>query len=438
MAAIKEVMAREILDSRGSPTVEADLRLSDGHSARASVPSGASKGIHEAIELRDGGKRYLGKGVLKAVSNVENVGKKIKGINVVEQSKFDNYLISLAGENKAKLGANAVLALSMAYCRAGAIDKNIKLYGHIAELFHAQKAKLSGMPKIRSIFEQSKNFIMPTPFMNIINGGKHAGNNLNFQEFMIVPNKAKSFREALRIGSEVYGTLKEIIVKKYGKSGVNVGDEGGFAPNIVRKEDALDLVMDAVNSLGYKNSVKLALDCAASEFYSNGSYFLEGKIIDVNGMIQVYKDLVKDYPIISIEDPFQQEDFSAFAALKRELRDKIQIIGDDLTVTNPERIRKAAMHQSCNCLLLKVNQIGTITEALNAARTAMENKWNVMVSHRSGETEDSFIADLAVGISSGMIKAGAPCRGERLAKYNQLLRIEEELGGKAKYGKQII
>jgi len=406
MAKILAVKARSILDSRGNPTVECDIKTNDGI-FRASVPAGASTGTNEALELRDHGKEYLGMGVQRAVNNINLVlAKKLKG-RTVSQKDIDEYMIKLDGTpNKSKLGANSILAVSMAAARAGAAAKKMKLYEYIGMLYGTKK------------------FVMPVPAFNIINGGKHAGNKLDFQEYMIMPIGAKSFSEALRMGSEIYHTLKKNLENHFGRSAINVGDEGGFAPPLTCIEEPFDYITDAIIKLGYWKKVKLAIDCAATTFWKYGKYYLEGQEFTPDALAKKYQELADGYPIASIEDPFYEEDFSNFAKLKRML--KTQIVGDDLLCTNPERVKKAVARNSCNCLLLKINQIGTITEALNAAQIAKKAGWNIMVSHRSGETTDCFIADLAVGISSGQIKAGAPCRGERLAKYNQLLRIEEE------------
>ncbi len=403
---IKKVKAREILDSRGNPTLEVDVIIKQGI-VRAAVPSGASTGKHEALELRDGGKRYKGKGVLKAVDNVNKIiAKKLIGMNCAEQKEIDKLMISLDGtENKTRLGANAILAVSKAVCKSGALSKGIPLYQYISKL--------------------SKNKIkMPVPFMNIINGGRHAGNNISFQEYMIVP-KGKTFSDSLRIGVEVYNSLKNIIIKKYGKSNANVGDEGGFAPQLKKVEQPLELITEAIDRVNYGNKVKIALDVAASEFYFKKHYLVDNNHFGIKKLMQLYSDLIKKYPIISIEDPFEQESFEDFAIFTK--KSKIQVVGDDLLVTNIKRLKKAIGLKAGNALLLKLNQIGTVTESIDAANLAFEHKWDVMVSHRSGETEDNFISDLAVGLGCGQIKAGAPCRGERVAKYNQLLRIEEDI-----------
>ncbi|MBW3004789.1 phosphopyruvate hydratase [Candidatus Woesearchaeota archaeon] len=418
MLKILKVKSREILDSRGNPTVETEIYTRSGVS-RASVPSGASTGVHEAVELRDGGKRYLGLGVSKAVKNVNTaIAKKIVG-KTFDQEKIDKLMIKLDGTyNKEKLGANAILSVSMAFCKAYALEHNIPLYKHIADL------------------AGNKKLLLPIPAFNIINGGKHAGNQLDIQEYMLLPTGAKSFKEALQIGSEVYHELKKLLAKDYGRAATNVGDEGGFAPPMSCYEDPFDYIMDAVEKLGYYKKVKLGIDAAATSFYRGNKYYLEGQEMQTNDLIETYLETANAYPIVSIEDPFVEDDFEAFAKLTKKIKG-VQIVGDDLLCTNQQRIQKAIIMDSCNALLLKVNQIGTITEALDAAKLALNNDWNVMVSHRSGETTDSFIADLAVGLGNGQIKSGAPCRGERLAKYNQLLRIEEELGKKAKYGGKI-
>lgn len=415
MPTISDISAREILDSRGNPTVEVELvagKVAGGNTstiqALASVPSGASTGTHEALELRDGGKRFLGLGVQKTIHNVEKIiAPKLRGIDCWEQEKIDRLMIKLDGtSNKRRLGANALLAVSLACARAAALAEKKELYQYINTL-----AKVNRKPSL------------PQPFFNIINGGKHAGGNLPFQEFMIAP-QGKNFAGCLKIGSEVYHVLKGILVKKYGKTAINVGDEGGFAPPIKTAEEALELLQAAIEKAGYAGKVDLAMDCAASEFYKNGKYNLPKKWTKEQ-LLNYYLKLITKYKLFSLEDPLEQEDFQGFAELRR--KSGIQIVGDDLTVTNVQRIRKAISEKSCNCLLLKVNQIGTLTEALEAVRLAYSAGWKVMVSHRSGETEDTFIADLAVGIGCGMIKAGAPCRGERTAKYNRLVRIEENV-----------
>ncbi|MEM2130890.1 MAG: phosphopyruvate hydratase [Candidatus Woesearchaeota archaeon] len=434
---IKKIIAREILDSRGNPTVEVDLHT-NSFITRASVPSGASTGIHEALELRDNDTRYKGKGVLKAVENINKIiAPKLIGLDVEQQKFIDTLMINLDGtKNKQKLGANAILAVSMAVCRAGAMSKNIPLFKHIHYL------------------AETKNIVMPNPYFNVINGGVHAGNKIDFQEYMIVPF-VKDFKEALRIGSEVYHTLKKILKEKYGLDAVNVGDEGGFAPPIKNNEEPLKILMQAIKESGYENQVKIALDPAASEFYYKGYYLYGSKFLDekekeklvkskgITGeeLANYYLKLITRYPIVSIEDGFSQDDWKSWQYFmnliekekqnpKSKINHSFHLIGDDLLVTNVERIKIALEKNACNGLLLKINQIGTITEAIKAAKLALGNGWLVMVSHRSGETDDPFIADLVVGLGAAHIKSGSPCRGERLAKYNQLLRIEEELENK--------
>ncbi len=408
---IKKINAREILDSRGNPTVEVDVYTGFGLS-RAAVPSGASTGKHEAVELRDGGNRYGGKGVLKAVGHVNGIlAKNIEGMDVTLQGKIDEHLIELDGtENKSQFGANALLGISMGACKAAAMGKGVPLFRYIASLSGNKKPSL------------------PVPSMNVINGGAHAGNKLDIQEFMIQPF-GDTFAESLRMGAETYHTLKGIIKKKHGMDAINVGDEGGFAPPIDSTTEALDLIMTAIDEAGYHGKIMLALDSAASGFYRDGSYHLDGKKFTTEELVEFYRELTEKYPIILLEDPFDEEDWHGFTALTEKIGSKVIIVGDDLLVTNIKKVEKAVKMSACNGLLLKVNQIGTVSEAINAAKLAMDNKWRVMVSHRSGETCDSFIADLVVGLGTGLIKTGAPCRSERLSKYNQLMRIEEELKG---------
>lgn len=422
MSKILEIKAREILDSRGNPTVEVDLKTEDGV-FRAAVPSGASTGIYEALELRDGDKsRYMGNGVLKAVDNVNKlIAPKVKGMDPTKQAEIDKTMLALDGtETKSKLGANAILAVSMAACRAGAASKKVPLYKHIADL------------------AGTKEFVMPVPSFNVINGGKHAGNKLAMQEFMLLPVGAKSFAEAMRMGAEVYHNLKKVIKAKYGQDAVNVGDEGGFAPNIQDNKEGLELLKEAIEKAGYTGKVKIGMDVAASEFYKDGKYDLNFKgtkpdLKSGDQMIALYENFVKEYGLISIEDPFDQDDWDTYAKLTKAVGKNVQIVGDDLLVTNPKRIKTGIEKKACNALLLKVNQIGSVTESIQACKDAQAAGWGVMVSHRSGETEDTFIADLVVGLKTGQIKTGAPCRSERLAKYNQLMRIEEELGSKCRY-----
>uniref|UniRef100_A0A8C7JFD8 Beta-enolase n=1 Tax=Oncorhynchus kisutch TaxID=8019 RepID=A0A8C7JFD8_ONCKI len=411
---ITKIHAREILDSRGNPTVEVDLYTAKGR-FRAAVPSGASTGVHEALELRDGDKsRYLGKGTVKAVDHVnKDIAAKLieKKFSVVDQEKIDQFMLELDGtENKSKFGANAILGVSLAVCKAGAAEKGVPLYRHIADL------------------AGHKDVILPCPAFNVINGGSHAGNKLAMQEFMILPIGASNFHEAMRIGAEVYHNLKNVIKAKYGKDATNVGDEGGFAPNILENNEALELLKSAIEKAGYPDKIIIGMDVAASEFYKAGKYDLDFKSPDdparyITGdqLGDLYKSFIKGYPVQSIEDPFDQDDWAAWSKFTAAV--DIQVVGDDLTVTNPKRIQQAVEKKACNCLLLKVNQIGSVTESIKACKLAQSNGWGVMVSHRSGETEDTFIADLVVGLCTGQIKTGAPCRSERLAKYNQLMRL---------------
>jgi len=422
---IKSIHARQIFDSRGNPTVEVDLRTDKGL-YRSAVPSGASTGIYEALELRDGDKsKYLGKGVSKAVSNVNDVlGPQLIGKDVTRQQEIDDFMLQLDGtDNKGKFGANAILGISLAVAKAGAGERGIPLYRHIADL------------------AGNRNILLPVPAFNVINGGSHAGNGLAMQEFMILPVGASSFTEAMRIGTEVYHSLKGIIVSKYGQDAANVGDEGGFAPNIRNNREGLELLKQAIAKAGYTDKVIIGMDVAASEFFKDGKYDLDFKNKNNDGsqhkssdeMIELYKEFIRDYPVLSIEDPFDQDDWDAYKKLTAEVGRDVQIVGDDLLVTNPKRIDTAIKNQACNALLLKVNQIGTVSESIQACKMAQAAGWGVMVSHRSGETEDTTIADLVVGLGTGEIKTGAPCRSERLAKYNQLLRIEEELGPEARF-----
>ncbi|KAK2179022.1 hypothetical protein NP493_518g00039 [Ridgeia piscesae] len=422
---IKAIHARQIFDSRGNPTVEVDLTTANGM-FRAAVPSGASTGIYEALELRDNIKaEYHGKGVLKAVSNVNKliapalVGKTL---DVADQKAIDKIMLDLDGtENKSKLGANAILGVSLAVCKAGAAKKGVPLYQHIADL------------------AGNKGVIMPVPAFNVINGGSHAGNKLAMQEFMLLPTGATSFTEAMRMGSEVYHHLKSVIKGKYGQDACNVGDEGGFAPNIQNNEEGLDLLKTAIEKAGYTGKIKIGMDVAASEFCKDKKYDLDFKnpnskpadYLSSDQLLKIYEGFVSKYPVVSIEDAFDQDDWDAWTKMCGGL--KIQLVGDDLTVTNPKKVKEAIDRKACNALLLKVNQIGSVSESIQACKMAQAAGWGVMVSHRSGETEDNFIADLVVGLCTGQIKTGAPCRSERLSKYNQLLRIEEELGSKAKY-----
>ncbi len=412
---IKSIKAREILDSRGEPTVEAELETNLGI-FRASVPSGASKGKYEAKELRDGGKRYCGKGVSKAIKNVnEIIAPKLKGKDPTKQKEIDQLMIELDGtKDKSNLGANAILAVSIATCRAGAVAKCIPLGKYIFEL--RDPASLRGRV----------SWSLPIPCFNIIEGGIHAGNKLALQEFMIVPEQ-KSFSENLQAGKEIYHILKDILRKFLGREATNVGDEGGFAPPIKQTKQALDLIIKAVKKANYQNKIKIGLDCAATQFYKDKKYQLEGAVFTKQGLLAFYKDLVKNYPIIFLEDPFSEEDWQGFQEITKKLGEKITIVGDDLLTTNIERIKQAQDKKACSGLILKPNQIGTITETLKAAKLAKSFKWKIIVSHRSGDTCDDFISDLAVGIGADFIKSGAPARGERVAKYNRLLRIEQEM-----------
>ena len=431
---IKSIKAREILDSRGNPTVEVDLILNDGSLHRAGVPSGASTGIYEALELRDKDKkRYVGKGVLKAVENVNKIiAPALIGKDPKNQFKLDKFMVQeLDGTKnefgwcKKKLGANAILAVSMALARAGAHAAGMPLYEWIA--------RLSGNP--------TNKYIMPVPSLNVINGGSHAGNQLAVQEFMLLPTGARSFRESIRMGAEVYQNLKVVIKKKYGLNATNVGDEGGFAPDIFNTEEAFNLLTAAIDRAGHTGKVQLGMDCAASEYFveESGKYNLlfknkdKKQLLTKEELVDLYSDWVDNYGIASIEDPFDQNDFESYALFTKKNAKKTQIVGDDLLVTNPVRVKIAAEKKLCNALLLKVNQIGSVTESIEAYQLSKDNKWGVMVSHRSGETEDNFIADLVVGLGTGQIKTGAPCRSERLSKYNQLSRIEEALCGNSRY-----
>lgn len=414
---IVDVTARQILDSRANPTVEVEVILEDGTEGRAAVPSGASTGAFEAIELRDGDKeKYKGKGVLKAVENINNyIAEELIGMNVFNQVLIDKTMLELDGtHNKAKLGANATLGVSLACARAAAKYLCISLYQYIGGV----NAK-----------------VLPIPMMNIINGGKHADNNVDLQEFMIMPVGAPSFTEALRMSSEVYHTLKSLLKSKGQDTGV--GDEGGFAPNLNSNEEAIQIIVEAIEKSGYVpgKDIFIALDPASTEIYENGKYNLksEGKVLSSEEMADYYVTLVEKYPIISIEDAMAEEDWEGWSILTKKLGDKVQLVGDDLFVTNTERLKKGIDKKVANSILIKLNQIGTLTETLNAIEMAERAGYTAVVSHRSGETEDTTIADLVVAVNAGQIKTGAPARSERVAKYNQLLRIEEELGETAEY-----
>ena len=414
MTTIRSIKAREILDSRGNPTVEVDVELTDGALGRAAVPSGASTGAFEAVELRDGGERYLGKGVLSAISNVQKeIAPKLIGADPFAQRTIDKLMIDLDGSaNKSKLGANAILGVSLAIARAASTSKKLPLYRYLG----GESADL-----------------LPVPMMNILNGGAHADTNVDIQEFMIAPIGAKNFKEALRWGAEVYHALKSVL-KKRGLA-TSIGDEGGFAPNLDSNRAALDLIVEAINKAGFKlgSENALAMDVAATEFYKNGHYEFEGSKLTAAEMIAYYKDLVDSYPLVSIEDPLAEDDWDGWRAITEVLGERVQLVGDDLFVTNPERLSRGIAAKTANALLVKVNQIGSLTETLDAVAMADKAGYRSMMSHRSGETEDTTIADLAVATSAGQIKTGAPARSERVAKYNQLLRIEEELGARARY-----
>lgn len=419
---IKDVKAREILDSRGNPTVEVDLLLQDGSFGRAAVPSGASTGEHEAVELRDGDKsRYMGKGTLKAVANVNGeIRKAVKGKDALEQGQLDQLMIDLDGTpNKARLGANAILGVSMAAAKACAASKGMPLYKYIGG---------------------SKAHVLPVPMMNILNGGAHADNNVDLQEFMIMPLGADSFATALRWGSEVFHNLKKILHDK--KLSTAVGDEGGFAPDLKSNEEAVDVILAAIDKAGYKagKDIFIALDPASSSFFENGKYILEAEPKKENSskdMVEFYSKWVSKYPIVSIEDGLAEDDWSGWKVLTDKLGKKIQLVGDDLFVTNVKRLRMGIEKKVANSILIKVNQIGTLTETLDAIDLAKKHGYTAVISHRSGETEDTTISHLVVAMNTGQIKTGSVCRSERICKYNELLRIEEELGKKAVYGKEI-
>ena len=411
---IEKVWAREVLDSRGNPTVEAEVTVR-GHTIRAIAPSGASTGTWEAHELRDGGDRYGGKGVLKAVENIRGeIASKITGMDCTDLRSVDMAMIELDGtENKTRLGGNAMVAVSLAVVKAGAMCENLPVYEYIG----------------------GDHVTLPVPMLNIINGGKHAGGNLKIQECMIIPAGAESFSDCLRMSTEVYMHLKTLLKNKYGVGAINIGDEGGFAPPLDTVDEALTIITDAVSDAGYVpgKDVFLAIDAASSEFFKDGIYNVDGMDLSAGELLDHYVELTKAHPLISIEDPFFEDDFATTAELTKKVGKNVQIVGDDLFVTNTKRLAKGIEQGAANALLLKVNQIGTITESGDAAKMSFDNGYNVVVSHRSGESEDTTIADLSVGWGSGEIKTGAPARGERTAKYNQLLRIEEELGSKARF-----
>ena len=419
MFTIEKIHARQIMDSRGNPTVECDVLLKGGAFGRASVPSGASTGSFEALELRDGDKTYMGKSVFKAVQNVnEIIAPAVIGMDATKQSDIDNKMLALDGTaNKEKLGANAILSVSLAVAHAAANAQKIPLYKHIANIF--------GNPN---------PCVLPRPMMNIVNGGAHADNGLDAQEFMIIPNGAKNEVEAIRMGSEIFHNLKSILKKSHHST--NVGDEGGFAPNFNTCNEALDTIVEAIKTAGYipGKDVSIGLDVASSEFYKDGIYHFEGTTKTSDEMIEFYEKLISEYPVISIEDALAEEDWDAWKKLNAKIGDKCQLVGDDLFVTNPIRLKKGIENNCANAILIKVNQIGSLTETLTAIKTAQDANYGVIVSHRSGETEDTTIADLAVATNAGQIKTGSMSRTDRMAKYNQLIRISEELGTNAKYG----
>ncbi len=414
MAIIDAIGAREILDSRGNPTVEVEVVLEDGTAARAAVPSGASTGAFEAVELRDGGKRYLGKGVEKAIKNVtEVIAPAVIGLDAQDQRLVDETMIELDGsKNKANLGANAILGVSLAVAKASAEHADLSLFKYVGG---------------------NNAHLLPVPMMNILNGGAHADTNVDIQEFMIAPIGAETFKESLRWGAEIYHSLKSVLKKR--ALATSIGDEGGFAPNLESNRAALDLIIEAVDLAGFKvgKEIALAMDVAATEFYENGKYAFEGKSLTSSEMIAYYAELVKSYPLVSIEDPLNEDDWDGWAAITKELGESVQLVGDDLFVTNPERLSRGISSATANAMLVKVNQIGSLTETLDAVELAHRAGYRNMMSHRSGETEDVTIADLAVATNCGQIKTGAPARSERVAKYNQLLRIEEELADGARY-----
>jgi len=430
MAVIDSVKARQIFDSRGNPTIEVDI-MSGGQLHRASVPSGASTGAYEAVELRDKGERYMGKGVLKAMANVNDlIAPKVVGMDSTDQEGIDALMNEIDGTpNKAKLGANAILGVSLAVAKAGAAAKGVPLYRHFADL------------------AGNTELVMPVPCFNVINGGSHAGNKLAFQEYFVIPTGAKSFSEGMIMGTEVYHNLAKILKKKFGGDSTLIGDEGGFAPPCDARS-GLELVVEAIKQAGYEGKCTVGLDVAASEFKVKDSGEGDAAVYDLGlwdeegaedqklsgpQLMDLYKSMIDDFPVVTIEDAFDEDDWANWASMTSAVGKEVQIVGDDLTVTNPTKIKKAIGEKSCNALLLKVNQIGSVSEAIQAVKDAKAAGWGIMTSHRSGETEDTYIADLAVGLCTGQIKTGAPCRSERLSKYNQLLRIEEELGASAPY-----
>lgn len=417
MSTITHLHARQILDSRGNPTIEVDCTLADGSFGRAAVPSGASTGTHEALELRDGDKSvYGGKSVLHAVEHVNTtIAQALTGVQVADQRTVDQTLIDLDGTpNKSRFGANAILGVSMAVCRARAVSEQKELWQSLADQFDVTDARL-----------------LPMPLMNVLNGGAHADSGLSFQECMIVPVGFDRFSDALRAGAEIFHILKSLL-KDRGQV-TAVGDEGGFAPHLENGAAAFALLMDAIKQARYEGKVKLAIDCAASEFYKDGVYTLDGNQLTSQQLTDYYINLVKEFPIVSIEDSHSEDDWEGFQAMQSAMGDRVQLVGDDLLVTNTQRIQKALDQKAANAVLIKVNQIGTVSETVDAIQMAQKNGWNAIASHRSGETEDTFIAHLAVGLKTGQIKTGSLSRTDRICKYNELLRIEEELGGNAQF-----
>jgi enolase len=412
LRAIAAVQARQILDSRGNPTVEVDVRLESGASGRAAVPSGASTGIHEAVELRDGAEAFGGKGVTQAVANVDGeIARAVSGLDARDQKALDRRLIELDGTaNKGRLGANAILGVSLAVARAAAADAGVPLYRYLGGDGAAT---------------------LPVPLLNVINGGAHAQNSIDLQEFMLVPAGAGTFAEAVQIGSEVFHSLRALLHER--GFATAVGDEGGFAPDLDSSEQAVDVVLEAAERAGRREQIAIALDPAATEVWHEGAYRFEGRTLDPAQMVAFWADIIERYPIVSVEDPLAEDEWASWAELTSRLGERVQLVGDDLFVTNPERLQRGIDEGVANSILIKVNQIGTLTETLEAIRLAQSNGYTAVISHRSGETEDTTIADLAVATGAGQIKTGAPSRSDRVAKYNQLLRIEEELGGRAAY-----
>jgi enolase len=419
MTKITSIHARQILDSRGTPTVEVDCTLDDGSMGRAAVPSGASTGVHEALELRDGDKKiYCGKSVLKAVANANGtLAKAMKGADIADQRAIDSALMEADGtKNKSAMGANAILGISMAACRARAISQKKPLWQSLAEQFGVST---------------DDKALLPVPLMNVLNGGKHADSGLSFQECMIVPADFPTFSEALRAGVETFHALHAIL-KKAGHV-TAVGDEGGFAPRVKDADEAFDLLLVAIKNAGYEGRIRLAIDAAASEFYKDGIYTVDGKTLTSSQLSDYYMHLVKTYPIVSIEDTHAEDDWEGFAQINQRTGNSVQIVGDDLFVTNPERIKKGIETRAADAVLIKLNQIGTVSETVDAIQMAQKNDWRTISSHRSGETEDTFIAHLAVGLRTGQIKTGSASRTDRVCKYNELLRIEESVGKRAQY-----